>query len=151
LKKRKVWRISIHCSATLTGSAESFRDYHINHNGWSDIGYHYVINNGKHRKHYNGEIEAGRPENVTPAAVRGYNTGSIAICLVGARNKDFTVGQFESLEWLLKDIMDRYDIEPENIKGHRDYSTKAKPIYKNCPCFDVKMFVEKHGLSNYKQ
>ena len=43
---RPINKILIHCSATPQGrdvSIETIKDWHVGHNGWSDIGYHYVI------------------------------------------------------------------------------------------------------------
>ena len=38
--------IVVHCTGTEEGkdvSVQAIRNYHVNHNGWRDIGYHYVI------------------------------------------------------------------------------------------------------------
>ena len=54
---RNINRIILHCSATPEGrytSANEIRKWHVNGNGWSDIGYHYVIR-------IDGTIEKGRP------------------------------------------------------------------------------------------
>ncbi len=43
---RYINKIIIHCSATPEGrnfTVDEIRDWHVNGNGWSDIGYHYVI------------------------------------------------------------------------------------------------------------
>ena len=53
---RAIEKIVIHCSATPRNkdfSAEDIRDWHVKGNGWSDIGYHYVIR-------LDGTIEYGR-------------------------------------------------------------------------------------------
>jgi len=46
--------------------------------GWSTIGYHYLIDKA-------GEIIEGRNLEKTPAAQKGHNTGTIAICVHGLR------------------------------------------------------------------
>jgi N-acetylmuramoyl-L-alanine amidase len=38
-----ITKIAVHHSATRTGSAEAFARYHVDHNGWPGIGYHYVV------------------------------------------------------------------------------------------------------------
>jgi N-acetylmuramoyl-L-alanine amidase len=143
---RRINNISIHCSATPTGSAVVFDKYHREHNGWSSIGYHFVIGNGittdGYIKSLDGQIEVGRSLQKDPAAVRGYNRGMIAICLVGSNFDDFTEKQFESLRKLLNDLKKKYKIKNKNIKGHRDFSTPEHPIYKKCPCFNVKAFLK---------
>ena len=147
---RKIDKISIHCSDTSAGSALSYDKYHRLHNGWSQIGYNFVISNGNSGDGYmesiDGSIEVGRPIGIDPAAVKYFNNGMIAICLTGANYEDFTQKQFKSLEKLLKDLIDKYGIKLENIKGHRDYSTKKHPIYKKCPCFDVKTFLQQRKI-----
>ena len=53
---RKINKIILHCSATPSGravSVDTIRRWHKKR-GWSDIGYHYVIQ-------LNGDINEGRP------------------------------------------------------------------------------------------
>lgn len=130
---RKIDLIVVHCSATPEGkhfSTETIRDWHVNGNGWSDIGYHWVVE-------LDGKVRAGRPEQRVGAHVRGYNRSSIGICYVGGMSKDMKLPkdtrsqvQRESLEQLLLELKVRY---PEAIiKGHNDFSNKA------CPSFDAK-------------
>lgn len=131
---RKIWRISIHCSATSIGNTLSIDKYHRKTKKWKAIGYHFVINNGKQFSCLDGSIEVGRPLYQTPAAVKGYNSGMIAICLIGSKKSDFTRKQFESLKRLVDELKKEYNIENKNIKGHKDYPN----VKKTCPCFDVK-------------
>ena len=123
--------VVIHCSATppsMDIGAKEIRKWHVEDNGWRDIGYHLVIRR-------NGIAEGGRPLHVTPAAQRGYNKGSIAICLVGGVDQDnspednFTLEQFEMLRTELLWLRDEYDIV--SIVGHSDLANK------DCPCFNV--------------
>lgn len=130
---RKIDLIVVHCSATPEGkhfSTETIRNWHVNGNGWSDIGYHWVVE-------LDGKVRAGRPEQRVGAHVRGYNRSSIGICYVGGMSQDMKLPkdtrsqvQRESLEQLLLELKVRY---PEAIiKGHNDFSNKA------CPSFDAK-------------
>ena len=83
---RPINKVLIHCSATPQGrdvKIETIKDWHVGHNGWSDIGYHYVIE-------LDGEIKEGRPVEITGAHCRGQNKFSIAICYVGGMNKSNT-------------------------------------------------------------
>ena len=55
---RKIDKIIIHCSATpglKNFDVKDIRDWHVNGNGWSDVGYHYVIK-------LDGEVQLGRPD-----------------------------------------------------------------------------------------
>ncbi len=59
---RIITEIIVHCSATPEGedyTVEQIREWHKG-NGWSDIGYHYVI-------YRDGSIHVGRPESVSGA------------------------------------------------------------------------------------
>ena len=74
---RPINKVLIHCSATPQGrdvSIETIKDWHVGHNGWSDIGYHYVIE-------LDGEIKEGRPVEITGAHCRGHNKFSIGYLL----------------------------------------------------------------------
>ena len=126
----------MHCSATKPsqdiGAAE-IRRWHVEDNGWSDIGYHQVIRR-------NGAIELGRDLKVSGAHVVGYNKLSVGVCLVGGVNADgapennFTPEQFDSLRLTL-DYWKR--IYPDaRVMGHRDFPG----VNKACPCFDVSTF-----------
>jgi N-acetyl-anhydromuramyl-L-alanine amidase AmpD len=129
--------IVVHCSATppdMDIGADTIRDWHVNDNGWSDIGYHYVIKR-------NGDMEKGRPDHISGAHVRGHNQGSIGICLIGGVDRDgnpdcnFTQNQFYALEVLLSRLKTDYS-NPE-LKGHRDLDSG-----KACPSFDVQSWWE---------
>ena len=112
--------------------------------GWRDIGYHFVIRR-------DGTIESGRPLERTGAHVKGHNKDSIGICMEGGLNdkgkpkNNFIDKQFNSLKLLIDGFKFQFNINIENIKGHRDYSpdkNKDGVITKNewlkeCPCFDV--------------
>ena len=81
---REIDLIVVHCSATPEGkhfSTETIRNWHVNGNGWSDIGYHWVVE-------LDGKVRAGRPEQRVGAHVKGYNRSSIGICYVGGMSKD---------------------------------------------------------------
>ena len=124
---RPINSIIIHHSATENETVESIRKYHIEHNGWSDIGYHYVIE-------ASGETKEGRNVLIQGAHCYGQNKTSIGICLPG-KNK-FTAKQIFSLIKLIKLLMRVYNIKKENVHGHNEYSKKE------CPSFDVHLLRE---------
>ena len=75
---RDINKIIIHCSATPEGrdvNTETIRQWHTA-KGWSDIGYHYVIE-------LDGSVNMGRDIDRIGAHTKGHNTGSIGICYVG--------------------------------------------------------------------
>lgn len=112
-------KIILHHSATDGGTFESIRRYHMEHNGWRDIGYHYLITK-------DGVLHKGREENATGAHTKGENTKSIGICLVGhfdhyEPNRE----QLETLYKLLEDIFKRYGKMP--IYPHSKFAPKTCP------------------------
>ena len=140
---RKIKGIIIHCSATKPSmdiGADEITDWHVKGNGWSDIGYHYVIRR-------DGSIETGRDLKKDGAHAKGYNKDTIGICLVGGVNDkgtpqdNFTPNQFETLNTLVQDVLWRdYTSTECYIKGHNELSSKA------CPSFDVQEWRDKVAL-----
>lgn len=129
---RKINQIVVHCAATkpsMNVDAQTIRRWHVEENGWRDIGYHYVIKR-------DGTLETGRPESQQGAHAAGHNAHSIGICLAGGLDEDnqpdsnFTRHQFTTLENLLNQLLGRYS--GAVVCGHRDLADA-----KACPCFDV--------------
>lgn len=129
---REITKIILHCADTPEGrevSTAEIRRWHTEERGWSDIGYHWVVE-------LDGSVHAGRPEERSGAHCKGHNRDSIGVCYVGGADnngdpKDTrTPEQKSALASLLSEILDRY---PEaKVYGHRDFSEKA------CPSFDAK-------------
>ena len=137
--KKEYEGIAIHCSDSKFGNAQTIEDWHKNGNKWSDIGYHFVILNGhiennSHLMVMAGRIEAGRDMDLAGAHVKGYNDW-IGICLIGVN--EFTLKQFESLAGLIEELVRKFGIPRENIKGHYQFDTAGG---KTCPNFDVDKF-----------
>ena len=108
--------------ADIDASAEQIDGWHKN-NGWSGIGYHFVI-----RK--DGTIERGRPEWAVGAHAYGENWHTIGIHLSG----DFSVAepteaQIESTAMLLANLCVDYGlpIDEDHIVGHRDLMSTDCP------------------------
>ena len=108
------------------------------HRGWGEetrggaehIGYHYVILP-------DGTVQAGRPEWMRGAHVRGHND-YLGICLVGnfsssanptgrVRPARPTSQQLEALHTLLVGLMRKYDFGPDDVLRHRDLAATACP------------------------
>lgn len=126
----------VHCSATpphMDIGEDWIRGEHVK-KGWDDIGYHVVIRR-------NGVREFGRPLDVRGAHVKGYNSNSIGICLIGGVDNynnpedNFTPSQKESLLITL-DAMHLL-FPSARVRGHRDFPDVAKA----CPCFSVRSFL----------
>ena len=138
--EREIDTAVIHCSATPEGrdvTVKEIKRWHLKR-GWSDIGYHFVIE-------LDGTIRKGRPLNRIGAHVKGHNKGSIGICYVGGVDKNMkpkdtkTKEQEISLATLIVHLKMIYpNIE---IKGHRDFAG----VNKACPSFEVSEFVRNLG------
>jgi N-acetylmuramoyl-L-alanine amidase len=130
---RRIDYIVVHCTDTIEGvdwKIDDVRSWHVNGNGWDDIGYHYLI-------YLDGTVVPGRAESVVGAHVKGYNEHSIGISYVGGkergtmRSKDTrTDAQKQAMRRLLESLRLRYP--NAKIVGHRDLAAR------NCPCFDAK-------------
>jgi hypothetical protein len=124
--KRDIHTVFIHCSANDNpefDNIRTIRNWHLEQ-GFSDVGYHYFIQKS-------GFIQPGRGLEEIPAAQRGHNTGSIAICLHGLKEEYFTQEQFWSLRYLCISMQRDYD-QRLLFKGHCEVSPKS------CPVFDYK-------------
>ena len=76
---REINKLIVHCTATpefKDFTLEDVRGWHVKGNGWSDIGYHYLIK-------LDGTVELGRPVKKPGAHVAGHNKDSIGIAYVG--------------------------------------------------------------------
>lgn len=130
---REIKKIVLHCSDSIFGNAKMISRWH-KAKSWKDIGYHFVILNGRiERDQYfesmSGSIEVGRNIETMGAHVKGHNSDSIGICLIGVDK--FSTEQLYSLLLLLAELMKKYDIKSKDIHGHYEFSSKT------CPNFDV--------------
>lgn len=125
------WRwIVLHHSATDGGSAAIFDRAH-KARGWDELGYHFVINNGRGRR--DGLVEVGSRwtkqkwgAHCGGTPNNAYNNYGIGICLVGnSSNKLPSSKQLASLMKLLRFLTARYKITPANVIGHRDAPNTA--------------------------
>lgn len=134
---RNIEKIIIHCAYTPNGKAfdisdidywhkqrgfkraSQARENHLPH--ISSCGYHHVIT-------LDGDIQQGRAHSEIGAHVKGHNTDSIGICMIGS--DQFTMEQWQALRVLVSGLLALY---PESeLYGHRDFNP-----HKTCPCFDV--------------
>jgi N-acetyl-anhydromuramyl-L-alanine amidase AmpD len=132
---RPITQLVVHCAATrpnLDVGVDEIRSWH-RQQGWSDIGYHWVVRR-------DGSVEAGRREELIGAHVSGHNRDTLGICLVGGLDEHgdpaptFTPEQFASLRTLANELLAKYDLSDDAILGHRDFPNVAKA----CPSFDVR-------------
>jgi len=128
-------QIIIHHSLTKDGRTVSWnaiREYHISHNHFYTIGYHYGIE--LINSHY--EILVGRTMDKQGAHTKNHNYESLGICFVG----NFDIEDVPLEQWklgidLVKSLCNILNIKI--VKGHNEYTG-----YKTCPGkrFDMNQF-----------
>ena len=91
-------------------------------NGWSGIGYQYVVE-------LDGDIHRGRPEWASGAQCEGYNNQSIGVCFIGnyQTTKTMPAAQLASGRELMAYLMDKYRGVP--VRGHGEMPGNAT----DCP------------------
>lgn len=129
--KRRITEIIVHCTATpeyRDHTVSDIRQWH-KRQGWSDIGYHYVV-------YRDGSVHEGRDVDIIGAHCTGHNANSIGVVYVGGVAPDGktpkdtrTDRQKEGLLSLLINLRKLYP--QAEIHGHRDFANKA------CPSFDA--------------
>lgn len=142
-------RMSFHhaaCCAAQTreegiAQVKAIQDFHQNVRGWSDIGYHFLLDQ-------QGRVYQGRPflDNRTTlegppvlalgAHVGGANTGNIGVSVLGCFhppedpttcNDMLSPAALDSLVTLFAYLSERYGVDASNLLGHRDQGSTACP------------------------
>ena len=150
---RKITEIIVHATATradwwanrrTADKVAEVKAWHVDPKpkgrGWSDIGYHFLIDR-------DGTVAEGRPIERTGAHVKGHNTGTIGITLFGGHGgeKDnafadnFTEDQDAALRKLVARLQAEYG-PGLKLSGHHEYANKA------CPCFDVRKWFARKAV-----
>lgn len=131
---REIKHLVIHCSYTPEGrdvKTEEVKRWHTQERGWSDIGYHVVVE-------IDGSVHEGRPVERIGAGVKGHNRNAIHICYIGGKDKDNKKNKdtrTKKQKEALVDLLKYYKALHPNAKilGHRDF----KGVRKDCPCFNA--------------
>lgn len=139
--RKSTKRVIIHHTASADVPASTIHQWHLNQ-GWSGIGYHFVVR-------ANGTIERGRPELAIGAHSGPAGNGdSIGIVLTG----NFETGkpteeQMNALVELIKDLRSRYG--NLSVIGHKDVVATACPG-RNFPWDDLKRRLEAKQVEQWK-
>ena len=131
--RKSTKRVIIHHTASADVSASTIHQWHLNQ-GWSGIGYHFVVR-------ANGTIERGRPELAIGAHAGSAGNGdSIGVVLTGNfETGKPTAAQMDSLASLIKDLRSRYGNLA--VIGHKDVMATACPG-KNFPWDELRKRLE---------
>lgn len=100
---------------------KAMRDFHVNNNGWSDIGQHVTLLP-------DGKFVTGRSFTKTPASIKGYNTGAFAVEMIG----DFDIGhdKFEGKQKASMIGLARwFNQKGKYVRFHREDKSSGK----SCP------------------
>jgi len=130
---------------------KAIQDLHQNIRGWSDIGYHFVLDQS-------GRLYQGRPflqgdaslDSVPALAmgahVGGHNTGNIGVCMLGCYHPPYIARcidtlappTFDSLAVTFSYLSENYGVSPDNLRGHGQFPGAATscPGENNLAIFD---------------
>ena len=101
--------------------AHSAQSLHKRIRGWSDVGYHYMID-------WEGRILEGRPVDRLGAHTERNNRGSIGVVLMGNFSRERpTDKQLARLKVLLRWLLAVHRISPKAIDGHHHLKYTACP------------------------
>lgn len=116
--------------------------YHSVRRGWGDIGYNYIVANGKV---YEGRFGG---ERIVGGHASGFNTGSIGIAVIGNyEEEEVSFETIDALSSLIHEKADLYNLNMDgtsrfhgetmpNLVGHRDVGSTQCPgenLYKMLP------------------
>lgn len=136
---RQISEINVHCSATRTTwfdgksgpeKVAEIKRWHVQENGWRDIGYHYIIDR-------DGKVYKGRPVDQSGAFEPKVNANAVGVCLLGGFGSTpndqfslhYTAEQDEALRKLIVMLRKMYPAITK-VTGHNDYSPKACPGFR---------------------
>lgn len=151
---RPIDRVFLHCSASNNSDHDDAAviDKWHRERGWAGIGYHFFIRS-------DGLIQTGRDLVKSPAAQRGHNKGTIAICLHGLHPGDFTDAQRATLQELCLQIRDAHmdglivREEPHLLAELQDPITfhgHTEVANKDCPVFPYKDWLRLNSAGEMK-
>ena len=112
----------------------AIRKYHVEHNGWRDVGYHRFVRKG-------GLVEVGRALFTPGAHLEGAND-TLGICVAGHGDVEpWTTEQTKSVIDLCVEWCAHFGWDSSHVVGHREGPARfgAKPTTKTCPGLLVDM------------
>jgi len=125
-------RLTIHHTVTPNNDSMSMparmrqiQNFHINGNGWCDIGYHFLIGQ-------DGRVYQGRMENIVGAHAASANTNNVGISFIGTfTDRAPSTAMMDAAARIMKAMSRTYGISlnRDKVKGHRQVGTTAT----SCP------------------
>ena len=131
--------IVIHHTALMSTQKTSIlaiASIHMKQNGWSSIGYQYMILDGKIYKLHNDDDIAPHTE--------GYNSSSIGICIHGNFSKEkLSDNDKKKLIWLIRMLQDKYKLDKSKVVKHGDLNATE------CCGYNININEIRKCLKNY--
>ena len=95
-------------------------DYHVNTNGWYDIGYSYILCQpwGGFKR---ARVWRGRGRGYVPASQQGYNNGNLSVCVVADNNDNIKDATLTAIVQLAREL------RVSDIRAHRDVNDTDCP------------------------
>ena len=121
---REITRVVVHHAGATTTTA-AMRRHHIEDRGWSDIGYHYVVEEC-------GKVRLGRPVHRQGAHVVGHNRDTIGVCVAVDARHPVTFRTMGTLVRLIADLVHQYRLTASDVFGHGELAATQ------CPGLDIK-------------
>ncbi|GAB3656419.1 N-acetylmuramoyl-L-alanine amidase [Glycomyces tarimensis] len=117
---RRTGFVAHHSGADDDQTVKEIQRYHMDSNGWSDVGYNFLVD--KHGKIYEGRGWLG-----IGAHAHGHNTATIGVCVIGDyRSRRPTKAALNAVAWLYQEAKRRKG-RSLSIFGHRDLGSTACP------------------------
>ena len=115
--------------AKQVAAVDAIREYHVNGNGWYDIGYSYICAQpwGFYPK---ARIWRGRGKGYVPASQDGHNTGSVSVCVIANGLESLKPQTITAIAALAREL------GCSRILGHKDVNATSCPgsaIYSALP------------------
>lgn len=115
--------------AAQAARMRGYQNYHMDSNGWDDIGYHAIVFpefTTASGTEIPARIFAGRPRDHVPAAQGGHNAGTLAIAVVADGDNRMTRNTRYAIEVYLNWLQGR-GAPLRTLGGHRDVTSTSCP------------------------
>ena len=127
MRSHEIDRLTIHHAgshASGTGPTvyRGWQNWHMDGQGWGDIAYHIIIG-------ADGSVYAARPRKYAGDTGTNYNpAGHLLVVVEGNFDVDEpTAAQLEALPKIVAWAAVRYDLDLEEVLGHRDHAATSCP------------------------
>lgn len=100
---------------------QAIRNYHVESNGWLDIGYSYIITQPWGTRRGRVRVWTGRGRHRVPSAQLHFNQGNLAVCVIADQNDRIAHRTVLAIAELARKLNAR------EIRGHRDVNDTDCP------------------------